>query len=434
MHSYFTAGHTLYQEFHISYDDFQRSLINNLLLQPDGITFCDHFLNGPYVARHMSESPRADSWIESGLRSGLIVPWMKSEDETVVGLLERQLEYGARAIHPKAGYFASRLDEVPWASRRIYKRRYGRAFAARLQRVMVPEIPHLTSGTEIHDVADLSEFWNRPHVRDMRTRDIDTALELTIRSGNDGLQLAKLIQAISMRMCGTTGDSSDTVQTLLDRLSGKPLIQNDARRFFKIACDTFNVSMAQCVESAPNSPTPDHDFVTIQADLWQEWHDEWRNEAESIVVSAQWPRFETLAKLSGDQLLIAREKGADFHSAFRRWLGEPNAEHSEVLLTHLVTYGEELVREYERSEKKAYLRVLSSNISGSLRTATATFAGGIVVAAMKPDLIGELLPITAGALGVLSVDMFLANFPPFLSRDSSKKIHLRLDSDVVVSP
>ena len=110
--AYFTAGHALYH-FDIDQSVFDRSLFYNLLFRP-AIGWPDHFfLSGQYVANHLGEKGYGDSWLEWGIKEGLIRPFFRVDAESFSDIFHHLMESGIKGLNIHEGpALADRLDRV----------------------------------------------------------------------------------------------------------------------------------------------------------------------------------------------------------------------------------------------------------------------------------------------------------------------------------
>jgi len=403
--NYFTAGHSLFT-FHVSYEDFLRSLYYNLLLSPNGVSFVDHFFISEYFQKEILERGPLRSWIAAGLENGLIRTFVKSGFSGFSSQLANQKKYGARGLPRHSDRLARELDNIPMADPTIIQRNYGEAFNARLSSVLSSDTTAFTSGFSGDHATDLVDFWESRLIKTLRTEGYGRAKEITEESGTSGLRLATLIESARQITTGRGADVHDSVGKLLIDLGNdkeRAWQVKPVQRFFKIACDTFNVAMADCIGVAPNSPKLDYDFVAIQGF----YKGEGEKPENQIVIheNAKMPDIRVLLAANAQTMLDCREKGEPFFEAFAIWQARQDSESAGYLIEKLRDYCEVICQCFESpSDTDEFSLVVATDKSakGVVRDNAVAIGSG-TTAGLVLEVAGvtgaSIVGVTAGILG-----------------------------------
>jgi len=397
---YFTAGHSLFT-FHIDYPDFVKSLYYNLLLQPDGIAFCDHSFISDFFGRELLRRPKQKSWMALALQNGLITTFVKPGFSGFRAQLARQREYNARGMPPYGEELAQQLDQLKIREPRVIHRNYGLAFRERLEQIVQSPSSAFISGIDKEWASDLQAFWESDTVKAIRFDDFPAALRLTEESGNTGLQLAKLFQATRYRLFGDYGDVTDNISSLLGRIDDKEE-RRTIGRFYKIACDAFNVAMAESIECAPNSPKFDYDFASVQG-FNQPMYDKSNDPPDIIALRLKLPSISVLRQSDAIDLVVARDLGEKvaYFDTFRQWQLHPTEEYAGRVRDALVLYGEALVNEFGGSDMAEELKGLVFNFG-------------------KEDIRQHVIAVTAGGIAYVTTGEPLAGLGTFIYSEAAK--------------
>ncbi len=348
--AYFTAGHSLFN-FHVSYKDFVSSLYFNLLFNPGGVSFVDHFFLSDYFENEILERPPLKSWITAGLSEGLITTFVKPGFSGFYDQLQNQLSYGARGLPAHAQELAKHLDGVSFKHLETVERNYGKEFDSRFRSVVHSNAENFVSGFDSSEATDLFEFWESDLVKRLRQEGYERAKEITNNSGTTGLRLATLIEAAREITLGGSGGVSDSVGKLLSDLRSESQHQHlvaPMHRFFKIACDTFNSAMSACIKAPANSPKLDFDFVAIQ-NLGNNLDDSDGEDIEVIHERTQLPSIAMLQAVNSSMFLKCREHGQDFFDAYKAWQKDQTVGKSGHVVEKLRAYAEKICLEFSQS-------------------------------------------------------------------------------------
>ncbi|MFF0468142.1 hypothetical protein ACFYPX_12045 [Micromonospora zamorensis] len=310
----FSAGHGFYQ-FAVSRSAFDRSLYYNLLLQP-ALAVPDHyFLQGRWLGEHLDGYPSRDSWIESGLRNGFVVPCFRRESSSLSTLLGLMEKTDRRGFSERATDIAERLDRTPFQSRYWASATNSRSFGIAFMRYMTADDPPILDLRV--DPDDFIGFWSRSRV--WIDQEIANGLERSSdKIGSDGLLLSQLIQVSGERVLGADCGRISSVEELLKRVRTEvgTIAERDLRAFYTCACELYNRSLADTITTAPGSPH--WNYFIAAMDLWRDeiLHDEAgpggvsRPAAEEMDVVIRLPRVSHLRRVSGDVLLAIRRSSA----------------------------------------------------------------------------------------------------------------------------
>lgn len=325
----FSAGHGFYH-FAVSQDVFDRSLLYNLLLQPT-IAIPDHYLlQGARVGAHLKRYQSRDSWLETGLRNGFVVPYLRQEGKSLSEQLERMTRDDRRGFIQGASDVAERLDRTKFVPEHWISADNSRDFGAAFSRYMTSDAPPILEYQV--DPDDFLGFWNRS--REWIGGELEAGLE---RSGkllnSDGLLLSQLIQVSGERLLGHDCGRIESMGALLDQAKSRvgSSAERDLRMFYTIACELYNRSLADTILTSPGSPR--WNYFVAAMDLW-------RDDAlvatddltvggvqsdEHVDLVLRLPRVDHLRTVSGDALLaIRRSPTCDrYFESLAHWRASP---------------------------------------------------------------------------------------------------------------
>lgn len=372
--NYFTAGHSLFN-FHISYEDFRKSLYYNLLLNPDGLAFVDHFFISEYFQKELLERGTYNSWIAQGLETGLIATHVKPGFSGFGDQLANQRSYGARGLPDQADRLAAELDRLGNARFVTLNRNYGETFDRRLKMLLIADSADFKGGFVGPEGTSLADFWDADLIKRLRIEGYERAKQLTVRSGTSGLRLATYIEAAREILTGTGAGVNDSVGALLGDLRKKPGTAKQAdyvARFFKVMCDTFNVAMAECIGAEPNAPKLDHDFVSMQG-IGDPATDELPL-PEIIAENSKLPRLSVLNACPAHLLLECRAKGEPYFKALRTWQANQDDGSAGHVIEKLRIYTQDICKFYAGEVPADQIRIIIATENSRTRNRVARYA------------------------------------------------------------
>jgi len=344
----FSAAHGFYN-FAITDATRNRSLVYNLLLQP-AIALPEHyFLQGSWLTKHFDRAPSRDSWVEVGLRNGFVVPYLRREGSRFAELLSTMQASDRRGFGTHANSVAERLDRTPFTPRQWSSPTNSEVFGTVLSEYMRVDKPPMLHAQA--DPDDFRGFWSRS--RDWIDAELHEAGERSYdKLGSDGMLLSQLIQVSGERLLGQDCGRIDSIDDLLGRARRQlgAGAERDLRAYYTCVCELYNRTLADSLNSAPNSPRWEH-FVAAM-DLWRDdVLDEDPAASEEGLplpdfdIEIRLPRVEHLANLSGDVLLAVRRSAPceRYLESLALWKAAP---HDQVLRDELVSalqrYAEEM--------------------------------------------------------------------------------------------
>lgn len=422
----FTAAHGFYQ-FAISADTFDRSLYYNLLLQP-ALAIPDHyFLQGSRVAAHLKSYPSRDSWIESALRNGFIVPHFRDSDSSLSELLARMEDSDRRGFGPDAARIAERLDRTSFTAEAWSSSDNSRSFGEAFSRYLTSkEAPILELQV---DPDDFVGFWERS--REWISHELNTARE---RSGDllgtDGLLLSQLIQVSGERLLGPECGRITSIDALLDltrQQLGESAVR-DLHAYYTCACELYNRSLADTILTSPGSPR--WSYFVAAMDLWRDdvlessGIIEARQESigEQLDVPIRLPRVSHLRSISGDTLsAIRRTPAAErYFESLADWRRSPNRETLRgELVESLQRYSVEIRKQVGRDVGTLGLR--PQFISGATDvTRVVEKLSGVVQGFLS---VGSVPAAAAAAMGHLSPLVPAVGFATLFVLQTAAKYH-----------
>lgn len=343
-HSSFPAGHGFYQ-FAVPRRVFERSLYYALLLSP-GLAIPDHyFLQGSWMGAHLSCYPARDSWVETGLREGIVVPYYRMESTTLSNLLDYMEKADRRGFGRNAHAIAERLGRTPSRPRHWSSSTNSASFGQAFSHYLKADAPPMLE-TRV-DPDDYLGFWRRS--REWIDDELERAFERsTDLLGSDGLLLSQMIQVSGERLLGNDCGRIESVDDLLARAKSQvgPEAERDLRVYYLTACEIYNRSLADTMLVSANSPRWTRYVAAM--DLWRqdlltdaaEGNDGAMTDIDLNEV-IKLPRPAHLRRVSGDVLgTIRRSKACErYFESFEHWRKSPN---SEVLQADMV----EALRKY----------------------------------------------------------------------------------------
>jgi hypothetical protein len=336
----FTAGHGFYQ-FAVPRITFDRSLYYNLLLQP-ALAIPDHyFLQGSWMGDHLDSHRGRDSWVESGLRDGFVVPYFRRESTKLSDLLSLMENSDRRGFGQQAAAIADRLDRTPFKPTHWSSASNSAAFGEAFAHYVTADSPPML---EMHlDPDDFLGFWLRS--REWIDEEVERAFERSSALlGSDGILLSQLIQVSGERLLGSDCGRIGSVDELLGRVKTEVNdkgVERDLRAYYVCACEIYNRSLSDTLLTAPNSPRWTR--YTAAMDLWRDDLLAAGGEPDAGEELSRYqmndairlPRPEHLRRVSGDVLgTIRRSKACErYFESLAHWRETP---HDQVLQDELV--------------------------------------------------------------------------------------------------
>lgn len=347
----FTAGHGFYQ-FAISRDAFDRSLYYNLLLQPS-LAIPDHyFLQGHWLGAHLDDHPSRDSWIETGLRNGFVVPYFRREHSRLSELLTIMEDADRRGFARHAGVIAERIDRTPFEASQWSSTANSVSFGVAAHHYLGASEPPMIEMSV--DPDDFAGFWARS--RDWVCRELEIATDRSAALlGSHGVLLSQLIQVSGERLLGADCGRISNVDELLSKVAAAlgSTAERDVRVYYTALCELYNRSLADTILTTSNSPR--WGGYVAAMDLWRADllsgetdtpDDATASEAFDLTVRLPWPR--QLRSVSGDVLLsIRRSPACDrYFESLSYWRAAPHDHRlQEELVTSLQKYSSEIMKQ-----------------------------------------------------------------------------------------
>lgn len=347
----FTAGHGFYQ-FAISRNAFDRSLYYNLLLQPS-LAIPDHyFLQGERLGAHLDDYGSRDSWVESGLRNGFVVPYFRREQSNLSDLLTFMEDSDRRGFGHRAREIAERIDRTPFQARHWSSAANSASFGTALKHYLGAGEPPMMELSI--DPDDFVGFWARS--REWVDYELEVAAERSSTLlGSDGILLSQLIQVSGERLLGPECGRIGNIDELLSRVNAAlgTTAERDVRVYYTSLCELYNRSLADTILTAPNSPRWEQYVAAM--DLWREDVLTAQGDASGVAetsseidVVIRMPRPQHLRSVSGDVLLAIRKSQAceRYFESLSYWRATPQDENlRDELVNSLSRYSQEIIKQ-----------------------------------------------------------------------------------------
>lgn len=443
----FSAGHGFYQ-FAVPRTAVHRSLYYNLLLQPS-LAIPDHyFLQGTWLENHLAGYPSRDSWVESGLRNGFVLPYFREESSSLSSLLTFMEGADRRGFNPQAKLLAERLDRTPFTTSYWSSGENSAAFGQALTGYLTQDDPPLLELPV--DPDDFVGFWRRS--REWIGSELGMALERSSGVlGSEGILLSQLIQVSGERLLGADCGRITSIEELLRRVRTEvsAAAERDLRAYYTCACELYNRSLADTISTVPNSPRWNH-FIAAM-DLWRDdilrdvdSDDAAEPLAEELDVVIRLPRVSHLQHVSGDVLLAIRKSHAceRYFESFAHWQSAPHDHGRQAeLVEALRRYSDEIRKQVGKDVGVLGLRPQfiskASDVSSVIGRVPDLVQGFLAVGATTAAATGgDVSPLVpAGLFSLFCLQAVAKHYAPFESVDVeiSGRRGVRIYPDVTIS-
>ena len=348
-------------EHSITQEEFDRSLVYNLLFEPTGLVITDiFFFNCRFLIDHVERTGR--SLFESALGRGLVTPAFRSAD--TMSFQESLREIGSQAVlgieesqyRTTPERFAKRLDRVYLspsreARRLIWPENMGGAFgqlvSSVLQRGDFPfEDPHL------------SQLWRDSEP--WRMESLPRAERLTALKGGSGIRRAEIWNAVG-HLLGKLdeGREFDKPRDLVAATPEGSLLREQVRQFVNVVNICYERSQALKFGATHNIPSAlSRDVGPVVPGLAISTSIE---PSHSFAMEVMLPAASTLLRADTTELIALRESdpGAGYFERRWDWVKNPSADTDQELRHAIRQYASALIDKARGPQKKTRLGFIS---------------------------------------------------------------------------
>ena len=370
-------------EHSIREKEFMRSLVYNLLLEPDGLLITDVFFFNCVHLIKLAERRRY-SLFTRALEKGLVVPAFRYPDTSsfskalsdigglsVLGIEEKQFQDSPQDLAEWLDDCYGKANQKPPL---IWPAEMGVAFGERVQSVFLNDAP---AGVD----SRIQEMWSK--IRNLREASLEDARDVTRRLAGGGIRRAEIFNALGWNL------------GLLDRGEVYPKPRDllaDARRKgrtvasqAKLLIDVVNV----CYQRSQTDRFNDHEdsnysvLLNVPAPLVK---------GATVVLpelnvsgpmgdvapevferTVRMPTVETLLRADSRNLIAIREgeKALEYFDRRREWVAKPSEANRERLADALDAYVEKITDFASGPQQEARVSILQKAAVGTLIAAAS---------------------------------------------------------------
>lgn len=356
MRSLFNAADDCLAPF-IGIQEFNESLLLNILFQEQVIVGETYFFNSTLIAQHVQGIKGYPSLFEAAAREGIVVPVFRDPD--VVSLRDarqrmksyygKDFEVVSPALVACLERIISSVDEGRKRTNAAYwpakddldlGESYELLIRSQLQTDEMPACVSPGSDREalFRRVWDGSKRW--------RFDCVEEAVKKTRAKGSNGLQRLELMSTFGRRF-GVLSPTNNVLPTdILARCDGETRLV--AEIFMKWITQIHQLNYARAFDSSVNFPVYNLEQDFILDTIHRSPLDEPPPGAEGFRCGVYLPPIHLLASRPPNELIaIRRELGLAYTNSLARWRDHPSGDNQEVVKACLKDYCQQICDRYE---------------------------------------------------------------------------------------
>ena len=364
MESLFNATDDCLVSF-ISQNEFEESLLLNILFQDRTIVHESNFFNSTMLATHIRQARGEPSLFELAARRGLVIPAFRYLDTDSLEQAFHKMKnvYGESygLLHPAMQPFRDRVvasvdagrDQVkpfywPRKDGEYLGEGYHRLIRQLLQSESPPEYTQHDPDREqlFARVWEASKLW--------RFDCVEEAVQRTLKKGAYGLQRLELFCAIGRRLGILDDNPAIRPKDLIDRCDGEEALAMEV--FLKWVTQCHHLNQAQSFGLAINFPAYNLRQDFILDTLTRSPVDPEPTLNEGFRCKVELPPMEILLQTNASNLVAIRaDLGLGYLNALKRWQDNPSSNNQEGVDRSFRDYCEQICMRYDSGIRQPFL-------------------------------------------------------------------------------
>lgn len=321
-------------EYFLVQDDFDRSLLFNILFQDRILLHEAYFFTSGFLAKHIKDSKHSTSLFEVAAKNGIIVPAFREKNirtledcykgmPQVYGknhkIINDNLDTASLyRLYHAVNIGSEKSEPFYWPEGVMLGESYYDIAKRYLQREELPE--YIKIDSERYKV--LNKYWKA--TSKWRNEIIEIAAENTQKKGAYGLQKMEIVKLLANEIKVPYSDNTTDFHHLINHARQKET-KKLVEVFTKWVTQLHHVNMARVFQTALNFPVynTNEDFLVESITRTSEDNTILPNEGFDCTVKL--PPIEIITKEDPTNLIsIRNELGSSYLNALRVWQSNPN--------------------------------------------------------------------------------------------------------------